>query len=437
MDAALRDLEDRGLLWWDRSSNSYDMHPIVRAYVHEQLDAGDRIQANERVRDHFQALPPERADAATSVEDLRRTITIFRALAGADQHAEACALWEWSLSYILRYRFGAYATVSELLFPLAGYDALVVSRDLSETQGMLGHHDESIGTASSAVAHAVRAKRPDETRMALQWLGGSLIDSGALAGFARSVDLRQQLAEALGTSPNAWLLADMARCTGMRGDVEHTFALLDEAEAAGRVVGDNLVLGDLRVQRLAFAYDVGEPISERDLGAAEVALDNWTNRHDLQVLRVQLLLSRGQLEQTLCAAHDLEQMERDAGAETTAAASAAVLAMLGRRAEATAALEQALARLPRLHLADRPHIWLAEAMLALGQLDEAAEHARIAYGQAWGDGPPHSHHWQVRRVRDLLERIGVAPPELPTVLPASVHMPMEREVRAFIAKLAG
>ena len=31
LDAALKDLEDRGLLWWDRSSNTYDLHPIIRA----------------------------------------------------------------------------------------------------------------------------------------------------------------------------------------------------------------------------------------------------------------------------------------------------------------------------------------------------------------------------------------------------------------------
>jgi hypothetical protein len=57
LGAALKDLEDRGLLWWDRSSNTYDLHPIIRAYAYEQLEDTDRVQANDRVRDHFQALP--------------------------------------------------------------------------------------------------------------------------------------------------------------------------------------------------------------------------------------------------------------------------------------------------------------------------------------------------------------------------------------------
>jgi hypothetical protein len=37
LDAALTDLEERGLLWWDRSSNTYHMHPIIRAYAYDQL----------------------------------------------------------------------------------------------------------------------------------------------------------------------------------------------------------------------------------------------------------------------------------------------------------------------------------------------------------------------------------------------------------------
>src|SRR6185437_8928607 len=64
LGAALKDLEDRGLLWWDRSSITYDLHPIIRAYAYEQLEAKDRVRANNRVRDHFQALPPEDTEKA-------------------------------------------------------------------------------------------------------------------------------------------------------------------------------------------------------------------------------------------------------------------------------------------------------------------------------------------------------------------------------------
>ena len=50
LDTALKDLEERGLLWWDRSSNSYDLHPIIRAYAYGRLEAADR--AGEELHTH-------------------------------------------------------------------------------------------------------------------------------------------------------------------------------------------------------------------------------------------------------------------------------------------------------------------------------------------------------------------------------------------------
>ncbi len=38
LDAALSELEDRGLLGWDRRANRYDLHPIVRGVAWNGLD---------------------------------------------------------------------------------------------------------------------------------------------------------------------------------------------------------------------------------------------------------------------------------------------------------------------------------------------------------------------------------------------------------------
>lgn len=40
LDAALRDLDDHGLLLWDRVANSYDLHPIIRSFVREKMEKG-------------------------------------------------------------------------------------------------------------------------------------------------------------------------------------------------------------------------------------------------------------------------------------------------------------------------------------------------------------------------------------------------------------
>jgi len=71
-------LEDRGLLSWNRVSNTYSVHPIIRSYAYAQLGDADRVQANSRVVDHFQSQPAEDVWRATGLADLARTC------AGAD-----------------------------------------------------------------------------------------------------------------------------------------------------------------------------------------------------------------------------------------------------------------------------------------------------------------------------------------------------------------
>src|SRR5690606_16506949 len=42
LDATLTDLEDRGLLGWDKIANRYDLHPIVRGVTWEALEEGGK-----------------------------------------------------------------------------------------------------------------------------------------------------------------------------------------------------------------------------------------------------------------------------------------------------------------------------------------------------------------------------------------------------------
>ena len=50
LDRALTELEDRGLIGWDREANRYDAHPIVRGVVWQLTDAKDRARSTPRLR---------------------------------------------------------------------------------------------------------------------------------------------------------------------------------------------------------------------------------------------------------------------------------------------------------------------------------------------------------------------------------------------------
>ena len=170
LDAALKDLEARGLLWWDRYSNTYDLHPIIRAFVHDQLGETDRVQANDRIRDHFQALPPEDPHRATSVEDLTRAITIFRALVGANHVDDASELWA-EFGEALLVDIGAYSTVIELLCPLATTGSPRVRGDLAIAYEVLHRYDEAISQEISTLAYRLQGEGVAEIERSLsRWM---------------------------------------------------------------------------------------------------------------------------------------------------------------------------------------------------------------------------------------------------------------------------
>ena len=56
-DKSLKALESRGLLHWDRKTNKYDLHPIVRRFAYDRLTVADRSGAHERLVNYFEAVP--------------------------------------------------------------------------------------------------------------------------------------------------------------------------------------------------------------------------------------------------------------------------------------------------------------------------------------------------------------------------------------------
>ena len=61
LDRALTELEDRGLIGWDREANRYDAHPIVRGVVWQLTDAKDRrasMPSSKPISSRWQCLMP-------------------------------------------------------------------------------------------------------------------------------------------------------------------------------------------------------------------------------------------------------------------------------------------------------------------------------------------------------------------------------------------
>jgi hypothetical protein len=81
LNAALRDLETRGLLQCDRGEEgNVDLHPMVRGYAVGSLSAEAREQAGQRVADYFSSRPEPSYEGATSLADLADAVQVVRAL---------------------------------------------------------------------------------------------------------------------------------------------------------------------------------------------------------------------------------------------------------------------------------------------------------------------------------------------------------------------
>lgn len=219
------------------------------------------------------------------------------------------------------------------------------------------------------------------------------------------------------------------------GDYGRARALLAEAERLDIPSNSPWFEGSVRLLGLELTLTDGV-LTEGDLAEAESELHFALYRRNLAYFWYQLYLRGEQYERALVAAYEHERLARNAGRETTTAWSAFPLARLGRRDEASSAVKDTVARLTRLHPAPRPHWALARALWELERPEEAASHGLQAYRQAWGDGPSHYASWSnLQDIAEFLQQMGVPLPELPTVDPATVVIPLESEVHALIATL--
>ena len=127
LDGALSELEDRGLLGWDRRANRYDLHPIVRGVAWGGLADGARRDIYDSLHSHFEAMPMIGDwQQVESLEDLTPAIELYGTLVGLGRHDDAYVVFRDRINRATLYRLSASrqrAELLEMLFP-DGLDAL-------------------------------------------------------------------------------------------------------------------------------------------------------------------------------------------------------------------------------------------------------------------------------------------------------------------------
>jgi hypothetical protein len=437
LDRVLTELEDRGLIGWDREANRYDAHPIVRGVVWQLTDAKDRRAVYTALEAHFEPMATPDADEIETLAELTPAIERYHTLIGLARHDDAFALFCDRLEDATFYRLAAHReriTWLECLFPsgVTALPTLTNDRDQSFALHALALSYKFSGQPGRAVPLLRQAGEIAERLHADTWrqtwlenLGEMLGGIGALREAANA--LRQSLALARGLNDmfseatSQQFLGDLLSTTG-----DHAFGHVALARSRHLAVaqGYRQLEGTISFYRAGCWLTHDDPVkagiwAER---AWELAM---VQRLEADFIRAAILQGRvalgaddvaradERLHHALTRARAVNMVEFELPASI---AIAELELRRGRPAEARSRLDDVWDSAERgpypLRQADAYNV-LADIALAEGDKPAAIAAATKAYKAAWCDGPPYAYHRGLTKAKAHLAALGAPEPNMP------------------------
>jgi tetratricopeptide (TPR) repeat protein len=477
LDAALRELEDRGLMGWDKHSNRYDLHPFVRSVVWRTLGSKERSALYKSLHAHLKSLPELDNKQVSSLEDMTARIELFSTLIGLRRFDSAASYLAFDLHNRLN-SLGAnrqLTELSELLFPF-GLDKLprqttyfyrsLIIRLRASAYLNIGLPGEAIGL----FRRQLNSERPNyfleavklafvfgrylsrlknipvtsESRPTKSSRGGFKSMWMLIARLYPSVGLSAAL-DASGESYEAQVAAYRALeiCRGINGhstepvildslgmilaqrgrsdDADKCFARAQRIIKSGHAAYGEGPLNAHRSQRELWLRDNLKAEQFLDKAQELADIKNYVYDH-IRVWRLKGLVSveKGELHQAseylhkaLVRAREINYVQEE-------------LKVLIRLAELSRQQREFGAALEFLNdvwgAAERgPYRFIhADACNILAQIERdsgsptaATEAAIKAYRLAWCDGPPFAYHWGLEKAKNHLKELGAPEPEMP------------------------
>jgi tetratricopeptide (TPR) repeat protein len=438
LDEVLTELEDRGLVGWDKRANRYDLHPLVRGVVWSGLSNDARRGVYTSLRAHFESVPMvDDWLKVNSLEDLTPAIELYNTLIGLGRYDDAYKVFYDRLSDATLYRLSAsrqQIELLELLFP-AGLEQLPRLNSQGSqafTLSMLAAGYQLSGQPSRAAAlfrHANTIDLDRENDNSLSVGLCNLSDTLRLSGALRESESAARLAlvsrreqdDGFGEAVSLRFLGLTLAARGLAnesGPALQRSLRLFRTQAASQSEGYStshlaqraLWLGEFadalslanRAWELAHVHSGERDFirAARTQGEAALGLNDFAAADE----RLHHALTRARIvnfvEEELYALVALAELRRRQGE-------------LGAAREFLDDVWEAAERgpYPLIH-ADACCV-LAEVKRDEGDRDEAIKAATKAYELAWCDGPPFAYHWGLERARALLKELGVGEPVLP------------------------
>jgi tetratricopeptide (TPR) repeat protein len=437
LDRALTELEDRGLIGWDREANRYDAHPIVRGVVWQLTDAKDQRAVYTALEAHFEPMATPEWRKVETLADLAPAIERYHTLVGLERYDDALVLFRDRLDFATLYRLAAHReriAWLERLFPqgVAGLPAFAneygqgyVLNALAASYLFSGQPGRAVPILRKAGELVEQLGDVRNRQITLPNLADALREIGAL----RDADgvLRQALGlnrESENESQEGVSLQYLGRVLDLRGN--HALGNV----ALGRSQHIFMEQGLRQSEGLISAYLAERSLWLGDLSkagawaerACQLAAVERLEQDFIQVALMQGLVALGRgsipraderLHYALTHARAVNMIEL----ELPALIGIAELELRrGRSAGARARLDEVWEAAERgpypPRQADAYNV-LADIALAEGDRPAAIDAATKAYRAAWCDGPPYAYHWGLIKAKAHLAALDAPEPDMP------------------------
>lgn len=456
INAALSALENRGLLQWDRRTNRYDLHPIVRNYAHDMMDEPEKHQTIERIFRYFASIPQEDLSEVRQLSDLDRAMDYYDLLVRGGHHDTAIEYYEKQLKQPLMYQFARYDKIIELLEPLfpPRYGDLprlstwrgknTCLTDAATALHHVGDIELAVRLRGMKIKAALEFKRVGSLGVGLRSYANSLrADLNQLAAALLACELALEVAQAARDNEgiamsNLSLLTlyrDMGRWDAAEAAYQEFHRIANSDAHARRQVKTWLIAverfyAEMWIMRGFDATDTLEKAAQQTEQRG-----SGVDRREIYRLQAELALLKGDYHRAAGLFQDSNDLADHSGvpAAPLLARQAVAYARAGEQREARRLLESALnqqqGRVYDLYVS------AAEVYHLLGDLAQAAEYAQRAYQEAWVEGPPYVRAWDLERAEKILQHLRLAP-QMPAERPKHKDtLPWETDIRQFIDDL--
>lgn len=448
LNQTVSDLVRRGLLQYDGRVKRYDLHPVVRGVAAGSLLPEKRDRYGMRVVDHFSRQAHNPYDEAETLEDLRCGLNVVRTLLKMGRYQEAYDAYKGDLSNALTFNLEADAESLSLLRPFFpkgwGAPPAVVDKSsasyLANDAGMALRHAGQPGEAmiahSSAIGIDLALEGWPNVTIQLLNISVALSTANRLGKQGQCLRLGLELAELIERDDLLFSCRlSLFGYYGIIGDWAGAEAMWQRLNPMARPQRRGLYrLGKAEFRYCLVQFWKGD-LREEDLAHTEQLTNESKTRElirNLFSLRGEWLLERGLWAPAAESLHEAVRMARVIGKLEGGSEARLALARfhLGQLPDPRGEAQQlAQAR-------ESDHLALADLWLAIGDRKRAKKHALAAYKWAWGDGEPYVHRYELNKAVALLERLGVAIPQLPPYDPAKdERLPWEDDVVSAIEKL--